>query len=184
MSGAVNPIDNPQAWDVVVIAGVKSPFVCEVGEFKRANEFDVKKGKGTYGSTITYVGRPPAKGSIKFYLCTAAHFVAWDSFRPLLKYDPTKKSIQAVDIYHPSLADINLSSVVTETVGNIVHAGQGLYTCTVEFLEYFPAPPTSAVATPNGSQTNGGTTPGTKPPSADDALQAQIAALLVQAQQP
>ncbi len=188
-SGAVNPIDFPQAWDAIVLGGVTSPGKCEVSEAKRSHEYDVKKGKGTLGATITFVGRPPAKFSVKFFLWQASHFAQWDAFRPLLKYDPTKKKVSAIDIYHPSLADVEINSVVVESIGNIMHAGDGLYTISVDFLEYFPPPKASAVSTPNGSTsgTSGagtGASAGATPPAAVDAQQAQIAALLKQAQGP
>jgi hypothetical protein len=184
-SGALNPYSNPGAWDVVLVGQVTSPGICEVSEVKRAHEFDVKKGKGSYGATVTFVGRPPAKGSIKFKLWKPEHFTQWDSFRPLLKYDPTKKSVQAVDIYHPSYADVDLHSVVIESIGNIVRESLGLYSITVEILEYFPAPKKSAVSTPTQSQsTQAGTTVGTPPPAAQDAQEAEIAALMKQASAP
>jgi hypothetical protein len=145
----------------------------------------VKKGKGTYGATVTFVGRPPAKGSVKFYLWTPLHFTQWASFRPLLKYDPTKKKVQAVDVYYPSLADIDIRSVVVESIGNIVKEAPGLYSITVELLEYFPAPKKSAVSTPTQSQaTQDGTTVGKQPPAAQDAQQAEIAELMKQAAAP
>lgn len=184
-SGAINPIDYPQDWDVVRIGQAISPGICKVGEFKRAHEWDVKKGKGTLGATVTFVARPPAKGSITFKLWTSAHFTAWDSFRPLLQYDPTKKSVQAVDIYHPSLADIGLTSVVTESIGNIVHEGDQLYSITVEFLEYFPPPKGSAVSTPTGSRsTQSNTTPGAPADPVADAQQKEIGELMKQAAAP
>ena len=77
-SGSINPIDNPSDWDVVRVGQTVSPGLCKVGEFKRAHEFDVKKGKGTIGGTITFVGRPPAKGSIVFQLWTSGHFTSWE----------------------------------------------------------------------------------------------------------
>lgn len=186
-SGAVDPITNPEAWHVIEIGQSVSPGVCKIGEFKRAFQWDVKKGKGTLGGTITFVGRPPAKGTITFYLWTPDHFVAWDLFRPLLKYDPTKQAVQAVDIYHPSLADVDIHSVVVENIGNIMHEGQGLYSIQVDYLEYFPPPKTSAVGTPTGSSANAGGK-GTKggaagdpPDPVADAQQKEIAALMKKA---
>ena len=188
MSGQVDPISFPQAWDQVRIANQLCPGVCEVKEFKRRHEWDKKKGKGAYGETITFIQRPAATGSIKFLLWTAQHFTDWDSFRKLLKFDPTKKTVQAVDIYHPSLADIDIKSVVTESIGNIQHEGEQLYSITVDFLEYFPPPPKSAVSTPTNSKagsSQGIATPsGNQPPDADAALQAQIAQLMSKAAQP
>jgi hypothetical protein len=163
-SGNLNPIDNPQSWDVIQIGQSTSPGVCIVRECKRPFEFEVKKGKGSFGATVTFVGRPPAKVSIEFLLWEALHFTHWDNFRPLLKYDPTKKAVQAVDVYHPSFDDIDFRSVVVESIGSIVHKGKGLYSITVEVLEYFPAPKVSAVSTPTMSQqTQPDTTPGTQP---------------------
>lgn len=182
-SGSVDPILNPQDWDVVTIGQTVSPGICKVGEFKRGNEWDIKKGKGTLGATVTFVGRPPAKGSITFKLWTSAHFAQWDTFRAALLYDPTKKAVQAIDIYHPSLADIGVNSVVTESIGNIVHDGQGLYTIAVDFIEYFPPPKGSAVSTPTGSRSNAGLPGGSgaTPDPVAEAQQKQIAELLKQA---
>lgn len=185
-SGAVNPLDNPEAWDSVQISGQPSPGLCKLSGFRRNFEWDVKKGKGTIGGTVTFVGRPPAKGSITFKLWTPAHFAQWDLFRPLLKYDPTKKAVQAVDLYHPSLADVDMNSFVTENVGAIEHDGNGLYTIAVDFLEYFPPPKASAVSTPSGS-TNTTTKSGAGKPNPQPVLDAQeeeIRTLLKTAAQP
>lgn len=179
-SGTADPITQPRTWDKVQIGGVESPGTCVVSEFKRAHEFDIKKGKGSLGATITFVGRPPAKGNVKFSLWAQDQFQEWEEFRKLLKYDPTKKAVQAIDIYHPSLKDIDITSVVTESIGNIVPEGKGMYSCTVEFLEYFPPPPASAVSTPSGSKSGGfsANEAGGQSDPVADAQQAEIAALL------
>lgn len=192
-SGQADPLTFPQEWDFVRLGTnqVPSPGVCVVGAFKRAHEWDVKRGKGSKGGTMTYVGQPPAKGSIKFMLWTQQHFLDWETFRPLFKYDATKKAVNAVPIYHPSLADIDLSNVVCESIGNIVHAGQGLYELTVELIEYLPPPPTPAVSTATGSTGAagaaggaGGAGNGRKTPGANDDVQQQIAEQYGVAQQP
>lgn len=184
-SGALDPITNAQAWDVLRVGQSTSPGLAIVGEVKRKYEWDKKKGKGTYGFTSTFVGLPAPEASVKFLLWKKSHFTEWDTFRPLLKYDPTKKSIQAVDVYHPAWADVDFKSVVTESIGSIVHEGKGLYSITVEFSEYRPAPKRSAVSTPTRSEaTKEGTTPGTQPDPVADAQQKEIAALLKQAALP
>lgn len=185
-SGAINPIANPQAYDTILIGGVENPGIVPPGGisgFKREHEWDVKKGKGASGATITYVQRPPAKGSIKFWLWNAAMFSDWEEFRPQFKYDPTKKNPQAVDIFHPTLADLDIKSVVCTSISALEHDGYGLWTCTVELMEYFPPPKKSAVGTPSTSQTN--TNPNANvQPNAQDAQQAEIAALMAQASAP
>lgn len=185
MAVQVDPISNPQAWDVVLLAGVTCPFVCEISGFERADDWDQKKGKGSLGATLTYTGRPAAEGQIEFFATTAAHFLAWNTFLPLLRYDPTKKVVKPVDIYHPALADVGINSVVAKSVGPWMHKGKQLYARMVKFIEYFPPPAAAAVSTPTGAVTNAPSkTPGTQPPDADAALQAQIAALLKKAAEP
>ena len=39
--------------------------------------------------------------------------------RALLAYDPTKQSGQALDVFHPALADIDITSVVCTKIGAI-----------------------------------------------------------------
>lgn len=180
----LNPIDNPQSWDTVRIGQVTSPGICEIGDWKQKPEWDVKRGKGVLGATITFVGRAPARGTITFKLWTSAHFVAWDSFRPLFKYNPAKKAVQAIDIFHPSLADIELNSVVCEGIGSAKHMGGGLYTIDVDLLEYFPPPKASAVGTPSGSTSGKSTAGGKSTDPIADAQQAEIASLLKQANSP
>lgn len=180
-SGALDPLANPLAWDVIRVGQTVSPGKANVGEIKRKHEFDVKKGKGTFGSTVTYVGRPPGTVSVEFELWIPSHFAQWDAFRPLLKYDPTKKSVQAVDVYYPAWDDVDFRSVVTESIGSIIHKGKGLYSITIEWLEYFPAGPKSAVSTPTSSvSTQAGTTPGKPPDAIGDAQQQEIANLFHQ----
>lgn len=185
-SGALDPITNGQAWDVLRVGQATSPGIAIVGEAKRKFQWDKKQGKGTNGFTSTYVGLPPVEASVEFLLWSAEHFTEWETFRALLKYDSTKKAIQAVDVFHPAWADIDFKSVVTESIGSIVHKGKGLYSITVEFSEYRPAPKKSAVSTPTHSEATKGneTTPGTQPDPVGDAQQKEIAELLKQATAP
>lgn len=186
-SQVLNPFDSPDAWDVIKIGQQTSPGLCKVSDFASKHEWDVKKGKGTLGATITFVGRPPAKGSIKFKLWTPQHFVQWGTFVDSFKYDPTKKAVQAIDIYHPALSFIDLNSVVCEGIGLPVHEGSGLYTITVELLEYFPPPKASAIGTPSGSvstKSKSGDPAGAPPDPVADAQQKEIGALLAKAGQP
>lgn len=187
MPVGIDPISNPQAYDYARIGGVTTPL-CRVSGFKRPHEWDQKKGKGALGATITFIQRPPAKGTLTLILVTSADFALWYTIIPALKYDPTKKAPQPVDIYHPALADIDLASVVTENIGIVEHKGDGLYEVEIELLEYFPPPNASAVSTPQGSTTTlpppGQQSPGNQPPNANAAQMAEIQALLNQAGAP
>lgn len=183
----MDPLTDPQTYDFVEVGGLENAGICEVSGFKRSTEWDIKVGKGTKGATVTLSQLPPAEGSIKFQMWTAEHFRFWDEeFRPLFLYDPTKKTVNAVDIYHPFLAELGIKSVVCKSIGVIVHEGKGLYSVTVELLEYLPPPKKSATSTPSGStadKNKAGKTGGSDDPIAD-AQQAEIAKLLVQARAP
>ena len=149
----MDPITNPQDWDTVDLGGVTTPGRCELSGFKREHDFDKKMGKGSAGATSTFVGKPPAQGSIEFFLWLPEHFVAWDALRPALKYDPSKgKQVEALAIYHPALWDLEIASVVTEKIGIIQHKGEQLYAFTVDFSEYLPPPKKSAVGNPQPKQ--------------------------------
>lgn len=150
-SEAINPFANAELWDVVQIGETTSPGICTVSGFKRTHGWEVKKGKGVKGSTITLNEFPPAEGTIKFLLWTPEHFVAWGAFRPLFKYDPTKKTVNAVDIFHPALDDIEVRRVVCKDIGQVEKEGPGLYSITVSLLEYNPPPKKNATSTPKAS---------------------------------
>ena len=156
----LNPIDNAQDYDFCEVNGEENPGIIAPGGvtgFKRDTEWETKKGKGTKGGTATLVQLPPSKGSIKFLLWTAAHFEAWDqTFRKQFKYDPTKKTKNAVDIFHPILAKQSVHSVVTESIGPETPEGQGRWSITIDLLEYLPPPKKTVTGTPGGSGGKGG----------------------------
>ena len=191
-SGALNPVSDynppqfvvPTRWDVVKISGVTCPGYCEISGFDRGWGWDVKSGKGAQGTTPTYTSKQECEGDVTFYLWTGAHFVAWETFRPLFLYDPTKTTtLQAVSIFHPSLADLGIKSVVTRKLSPIRHLGENLYSVVAKLLAYEPPPKDSAVATPTSATTGSGVN--TKPPPAPtDPLQQKVAQLFSQFQQP
>ncbi len=183
MTMSASVFDDPQSFDTVTIGGIVCPGIVKgVDAFKTKREFDVKKGKGTFGSTITFVGRPPSTGSLTFQFWRKDQETAWIDFRQQFKFDPTKKTINAIDIYHPWLADIDMTSFVCEGIGSVKHEGQMLYSITVDLLEYFPPPNKNATGTPGGSTSNGGSKKsGTSDDPIADAQQKEIARLLAEA---
>lgn len=186
----VNPIDSPELFDIVFIGGIQAPGIVSaesLESFKKAHEWDVKKGKGSIGGTTTFVQRPPTKGYLEFWLWESDHWTQWADFLPLLKYDPTKKTPQAVDIYHPSLAEIDLTAVVTESVGAVYKIGPGWYARKIDFLEFFPPPNKNAVGQPTTAETSatsGSVNAGNPPTTADDQYAKEIAQLQQQAEAP
>jgi hypothetical protein len=110
MSFDSNPIDFPELWDTFSIVGTLSPGKCKFGKVKRKYQWDKKKGKGSKGESLTFTQIPSVEVSVTLEFWTAAHFREWDEFLPLLKFDPTKKTVTAIEIYHPALADLHTCS--------------------------------------------------------------------------
>ncbi len=167
--GALNPINDPQAWDYLIIAGNVTPGIIPPGGvkgFKRTAKFDKKLGKGVRGATTTLAQQPPAEGSITFQLWTVEQYSAWDRMLVLLKYDPTKTAIQAYDVFHPALDAIDVNSVLISDIDAPDHHGDGLTEITVSFEEYFPPVNKSASSTATTSKptVRQGGLPAGKPP--------------------
>jgi hypothetical protein len=187
-SSDINPIEFANDWQNVVIAGTTSPGAIPIDGihgFERETGWDKKKGKGASGATLTLTQYPPSEGAIDFQLWLPEHFTQWKRFRALLKYNTTKTTNTAADalnIYHPALADVGISQVVTHKVSPARHVGKGLYIISVEFLEWIPPPPVSVVATTTTARgDNKSATPGTPTDPIGDAQQKLIGSLLAQA---
>lgn len=155
MEGA-NPIVFPALYDAVIIGGIVSPGKATVAGFARAYEWDVKKGKGSSGATITAQGEAPAKGTITLTLWEGGfgpdgrdHFAEWDAMRQLLA-QPSGKTITAHDIFHPYLQDVGVTSIVVEELGTVEPKGGGLYEVAIKALEY--KPPKKTGGTPGKSK--------------------------------
>lgn len=188
MEGA-NPNVFPALYDVVIVGGIVSPGVAKLSGFARAYEWDVKKGKGSAGATITAQGEAPAKGTITLSLWESGlgpngrdHFAEWDTLRQLLA-QPSGKTVTAHDVFHPYLQDIGVTSIVVEELGSLEPKGGGLFDVSIKVLEY--KPPKKTGGTPAASKPvtakADAAAPGTVPTSAQDEQDIQITALTAEA---
>ena len=177
-----SPISQSNDWQYFTIAGYNSPGTIALGGmkgFKRETGWDIKKGKGTQGATLTLKDVPPVKGEITLNLITTADFVAWDLFvANVLTTNVKLQQQQGLGIYHPSFVSIGLTQVVVshytapEEVG-----GKRKYQVKIELLEWQPPPPASVVSTVANAKPDGSN----KGPAPQDPrigqLQTQIKAL-------
>jgi hypothetical protein len=152
-----SPFQSAADWCHVWIGDVRAPGFLKRGGlqgFDRKTEWDVKKGKGAKGATLSLIQQPPAEGSFTFMINSEEVFQQWAFFLPLLRYDEqTGTAADAVDIYYPALAELGIRHVVTKQVGPLVHVGAMLYERTIEFIEWRPVPPLSIVSTPSHANT-------------------------------
>ena len=181
---ALDPIANANDWMFFSLAGVPSPGSIALGGmkgFKRGTGWDIKKGKGTQGATLTLVTMPPIKGSITLNLIKPADFALMMSFATeVLGIDPKQQQAEGLNIYHPAFEYIvpPLTKVVVEdwTIPEEV-GGKRKYQVVVQLLEWQKPPPASVVSTVSGSKPDQNP-PGPKPQDPRIvALQAQIGLL-------
>lgn len=145
-----NPIAIPSLWEFILIAGVRSPGLAEVSGADRTYDWDTKTAPGTEGATSTYKGKGPVTFTVKFTFWEEEQIDQWNRFAPLLKYEAVKSVVKPVDIIHPALAQNGIGAAVTKKIGQLAHDGLGLWTVSVEFLEYFPPKKKNATQTPSG----------------------------------
>lgn len=166
----VDPITRAQQWHKFTLRGKDSPGTIPKGGikgFKRETGWDVKKGKGTQGATLTVKEVPPVEGEITVQLFTEQDFKDWDSFvQECLFIDATLQSTQGLPIYHPICASIALTDVVVKYFTPPEHQGKGLYHATIHFIEWSTPPAQSVVSTPSSAASDapdGDTTPPVDP---------------------
>lgn len=190
-SPTLDPLRYPEAWTYVKASGVRSPGHLPPPEeggmsgFEREEKWDVKAGKGTQGATTTHVALEPAKGSFTFHLWKVDHYAAWDAWLALFKFDASKKTGQAVQVYHPALASVQppITSVVMTKHSAVRPDAKGLAKVTIELLEYFPSKATGTSTAKGAQQFSqvGKDKKGQQEDPAIAALRAQAAALAKQA---
>lgn len=144
-----NPLDNPELYDFFLLAGQKSPGLCDVAGAGTPRTWDERKGYGLSGATIVYTGDGLAKFGIKIKLYTTEDFAAWDTFKLLLKKTPRGVRPKAMDISHPLLEELGITSVVVEDLLQGVQTADGEWTYEVKLKQYRAPLPT--IGKPDGS---------------------------------
>ena len=198
----LNPLDDAAAWDSAIVGAAASPGVIRsISGCGIDYKWDKKRGKGAQGATLTFTGEDPSTLTIViaigYYQFSPSEIrQQWAdlaTFIEELKYDGTKQNVQAVDISHPALAMVSITSVVCEHIGGPerVRDGDSEYNIKFTFTPYKPPPKKSATSSPTTSEpatAKGAETAaaaaGDAPKSAGDAQQDEIAALLAKAQAP
>lgn len=187
----MNPLDDADVLSKLVLAGVKSPGVVTLSGHERKEKWEVKDGGGQDGASTTRKGKDVAKFTATFELIKDVgrgidHFAEWEAFLKVLRTPIDGKTTTALDIYHPDLAELDISSVVVESIGGKQHDGKGGAKVVVGFLEYSPPKP-KPPSKPKGSKSNGGSGkgPGSDPQNDPNAAaKAELDALLNQAKEP
>lgn len=146
---AFSPLAEPV--DHILLAGSKSPGVCDVTEASSVRRWDERRGFGLSGATSVYRGIALAHPVVTFRLYTEQDWLEWALFALLLVKPPLGTRPRAMDIWHPILEDLDIRSVGVEKLDQpVMSDDSGVWSIKCKFIEYRPLQP--ALSIPDGSQ--------------------------------
>jgi hypothetical protein len=152
--------------DYFLLAGKKSPGVCEITGAGSPRKLDERGGYGLSGSTLVFTGVGLAKWSVKILLWLPEHFADYAQWRPLVARPPLNTRPRALDIWHPYLEALGIRSCMVEDEHQPEPEDDtGLFAITIDFKQF--RAPRIALAKPDGSSAE----------NANDPVQAQIEAV-------
>lgn len=157
-----NPVDTPELYDYVTLAGKRSPGIAKCTGFARGQKWDIKDGDGQDGATTTLKGTKIAQGTITLFLWKdqendVDHFADYDVWRDVFAGSVGNKS-RGLDLYYPDTARLKIKSISIEEEGILKHDGKGGATVDIKVLEFKPPKPKPA-ETPIASKTKPGPDP-------------------------
>lgn len=127
--GYEGPLYSSNAWDVVELGGQKLPGVW-TAQAVASKRVDEKQAAGSHAATPTFLGKKPAEVTLTGYIWTPAQLKLWNDIVELIWPPPCllpmdakkakafkrKLDNTALDIYHPALAMLRISSVIVEAI--------------------------------------------------------------------
>lgn len=148
----INPLDHEEAYNHVILAGVRSPgILTAISGHDRKIGWDIKKGPGQSGASMTRTSEDPVAFTLEFFLADREDFDAWPAFLGLVDSTVSGPSPKALDIYHPDLVEQRIASVVKDTSFGTEHDGKGGQIKRIKLIEY--KPPKAKGGSPSGSKT-------------------------------
>lgn len=162
----------PPEQDYIILAAIKSPGKATLRNAGSPRDWDVRKGYGFSGASVVFTGNGLAKFEVDIELWEPTHWIDWAPFAKLLKKPSGIIPTVGLGISHPllSLPPLEISSVVVEDCSQFEQDDEGLWHCTIKFLEYkrpLPALSKPIAEIPAASKAL---------PNATDAVNAEIAA--------
>jgi hypothetical protein len=149
----VNPLDNPELYDVIELGNVRSPGVVRsISGHDRTHGWDVKKGTAQTGATVSRGADDLAEVTVTLFLADQDDFDGWPPFLAALNSTVKGATPKALDVYHPDLAENEIGSVVKKGNVGTTHDGMGGQIKVFKLLEY--RPPKKASGSPSGSKSN------------------------------
>jgi hypothetical protein len=166
-----NPLDDETLYAVFTLGQSASPgYIKSISGHDSKVNWDVKAGTGQSGASVTLKDIPLRTVKIDIVLSDEDDYAAWDDFRDVIESTVAGTTPKALEVYHPELAAVGITSVVKGNISGPKYDGKGGAIYTIELQEYRPPKP------------KGGSPSGTKKPTNDPnaAANAELAALTAQ----
>jgi hypothetical protein len=151
----MNPIDDPELYEYVVLEGQRSPGLAIVAGAANTAEWEKVKGKGSDWGSLKYNGEGLAEFTVDFRAWEPEHFVEWESFGLRFKRPASGTEPKAKDIAHPWLDELEIGSVVVGVLPQWTALGGGLFSRVVKFIQYRAPKPAAAGKATGSSSVNG-----------------------------
>lgn len=139
-----------QVVSYILLAGVKSPGICEIEGASSARTWDERRGYGLSGATCIFRGVRLAHFKANIRLYSEVDWLGWSQFAPLLKRPPVGERPKQLEIWHPILEDLGIVAVGVEELHQPQQTGDGEWTVVIEFIEYRKLQ--RALSLPEGAQ--------------------------------
>lgn len=150
-----DPITSP--CDYILLQGQQSPGLCDIVDASSQRNWDVQKAHGVSGAKTVFTGKEPAKFSVTFRLYTVQDWADWYRWSPIALQLPKRRQggqrqadRGALEIVHPLLEHVGISSVCVVDVVAPKQTGDGEWTAEIKFLEF--REPKPGLAKPDGAQ--------------------------------
>ena len=128
-----NPLTDPV--DRVQLAGVWAPGLSRPVGASSPRKWDEQDGPGWSGGLLIYRGIKLCHFSVWIYLYTDEDWRDWDAFRPLVMRPPRGQRPRTYPIWHPLLAQMNISACVVEDVRAPDQVEPGVWLIDVSMIE-------------------------------------------------
>jgi len=160
----MNPVDFPDAFETVTIAGVTWSGTTEITGLAYEMGWDVQQADGKNGATVTRKGRVLATPSIRFDIVRDPvlgidQFSEWyDTWVPLLKSCFVGEEPVGLTVEHPDAQALECDSVLVSKIGQIVRDAEdyGHGYADVSLIQFAPAKSVSTKGASGSKGTSGG----------------------------
>lgn len=137
-----NPIEQPKRADRIILAGEASPGIAVVDRSTLERDYDERRGVALSGARLRYRGVKLIRPKVSIKLYSVDDWNRWNVWKRLLARAPDGSRPHALDIEHPSFAEVGVTAVVIWKHSPPVRtSNDGEWTAEIEMIEHRPPQP-------------------------------------------